>query len=185
MGIELIFRKYRYIILVFTGMLLGTALINILIRMGVSAADFLGSDYLAVYETVTVSSNMVWKYVLKARLKWFVFLVMGGVTKFSRLIFSLFVICIGVSSGALISASVTKYGIWGVLVFLISIFPQFVLYIFSFLIILKLFGRDRAVLKTEHKLLLFLAAAALLIAGSYLEASVNPLLLRKLYILMY
>ncbi len=185
MGKELIFRRYRYIILIFIGMLLGTALINILIKMGVSTIDFLGSDYLAVYETVTVSGSMVWKYVIKARLKWFVFLAMGGITKFSILIFSLFVIGVGISSGALISASVTKYGMWGILVFVISIFPQFVLYAISFVIILKMFGNDRAVFKTKHKVILFFAAVVALVAGTYLEAVINPILLRKLYILMY
>ena len=62
-------------------MIVGTVLFNIFIKLKITNADLLGNDYLAIYDSVRINGITVWKYVLKSRMKWLVFLVLAGITK--------------------------------------------------------------------------------------------------------
>ena len=128
MKASLLIRKYRFILFIFAGMIVGTVLFNIFIKLKITNADLLGNDYLAIYDSVRINGITVWKYVLKSRMKWLVFLVLAGITKIRIPIYALFTMAAGAGSGILISIMVLKYGLMGIAVFLISIFPQFIFY---------------------------------------------------------
>ena len=56
----------------------------------------------------------MWKYVLKSRMKWLVFLVLAGITKIRIPIYALFTMAAGAGSGILISIMVLKYGLMAI-----------------------------------------------------------------------
>ena len=151
MKASLLIRRYRFILFIFAGMIVGTVLFNIFIKLKITDADLLGNDYLAIYDSVRINGITVWKYVLKSRMKWMVFLVLAGITKIRIPIYALFTMAAGAGSGILISIMVLKYGLMGIAVFLISIFPQFIFYGIMYVLMLKIFIERYWIGRNEKK----------------------------------
>lgn len=185
MKASLLIRRYRFILFIFAGMIVGTVLFNIFIKLKITDADLLGNDYLAIYDSVRINGVTVWKYVLKSRMKWLVFLVLAGITKIRIPIYALFTMAAGAGSGILISVMVLKYGLMGIAVFLISIFPQFIFYGIMYVLMLKIFIESTGLVGMRKNLILAGIIIAMFIAGTYMEAFLNPIALKKLYMLIF
>ena len=183
MKASLLIRRYRFILFIFAGMIVGTVLFNIFIKLKITDADLLGNDYLAIYDSVRINGITVWKYVLKSRMKWLVFLVLAGITKIRIPIYALFTMAAG--SGILISIMVLKYGLMGIAVFLISIFPQFIFYGIMYVLMLKIFIESTGLVGMRKNLILAGIIIAMFIAGTYMEAFLNPIALKKMYMLIF
>ena len=185
MKASLLIRRYRFILFIFAGMIVGTVLFNIFIKLKITDADLLGNDYLAIYDSVRINGITVWKYVLKSRMKWLVFLVLAGITKIRIPIYALFTMAAGAESGILISIMVLKYGLMGIAVFLISIFPQFIFYGIMYVLMLKIFIESTGLVGMRKNLILAGIIIAMFIAGTYMEAFLNPIALKKMYMLIF
>ena len=183
MKASLLIRRYRFILFIFAGMIVGTVLFNIFIKLKITDADLLGNDYLAIYDSVRINGITVWKYVLKSRMKWLVFLVLAGITKIRIPIYGLFTMAGG--SGILISIMVLKYGLMGIAVFLISIFPQFIFYGIMYVLMLKIFIESTGLVGMRKNLILAGIVIAMFVAGTYMEAFLNPIALKKMYMLIF
>ena len=179
-------KKYFFskVILIY-GVSLIPMLINIFIKLKITDADLLGNDYLAIYDSVRINGITVWKYVLKSRMKWLVFLVLAGITKIRIPIYALFTMAAGAGSGILISIMVLKYGLMGIAVFLISIFPQFIFYGIMYVLMLKIFIESTGLVGMRKNLILAGIVIAMFIAGTYMEAFLNPIALKKMYMLIF
>ena len=183
MKASLLIRRYRFILFIFAGMIVGTVLFNIFIKLKITDADLLGNDYLAIYDSVRINGITVWKYVLKSRMKWLVFLVLAGITKIRIPIYALFTMAAG--AGILISIMVLKYGLMGIAVFLISIFPQFIFYGIMYVLMLKIFIESTGLVGMRKNLILAGIIIAMFIVGTYMEAFLNPIALKKMYMLIF
>ena len=118
-------------------------------------------------------------------MKWLVFLVLAGITKIRIPIYALFTMAAGAGSGILISIMVLKYGLMGIAVFLISIFPQFIFYGIMYVLMLKIFIESTGLAGMRKNLILAGIIIAMFIAGTYMEAFLNPIALKKLYMLIF
>lgn len=125
MKASLLIRRYRFILFIFAGMIVGTVLFNIFIKLKITDADLLGNDYLAIYDSVRINGITVWKYVLKSRMKWLVFLVLAGITKIRIPIYALFTMAAGSRKRNTYKHNGFKIWAYGYCCIFVSIFRKF------------------------------------------------------------
>jgi len=75
------------------------------------------------------------------------------------------------------------YNVAGVLIYLVSVMPQYIFYGISLWFLMKMIYNSE--IKIQNKIIIVIIAVMLLIAGTYMEAYVNPELLKRLYVFMY
>lgn len=174
--------RYKFVIVIFFGILIGTVYANISVKFNTSYANVLNSSYLALYNDVTVDSFKLWQYVCKTRLRDFALLCILGMTAVSKPAFLLYLIYIGISVGTLISYAVMNFHFGGVVVYLITVFPQCILYIVTIYIILRLMYDKKKNIKNLW--LAVIIAVIILLFGTYAEAYVNPWIIKNIFILI-
>lgn len=175
--------RYKVALVLFCGIAAGTAYANLIVKYGISRPQVFNSGYLATFEEVSINGMYLWQYVCKTRFRDFFLLLLLGHTKMGRVTAMLYLGYIGVCAGALISFAVMYYNLSGVLVYLVSVMPQYILYAASLWFVLKLvYNRGYM---TRNKIMIAAIAFIILLAGTYLEAYVNPELLRRIYMFLY
>ena len=133
----------------------------------IQAADSVDSVW------VKVAQEFIW-YLLKVRAIPFAVLLGLAFTKMRKMTASLFAIWTGISGGILLSIAVTELGIRGSIFCLLGIFPQFLFYIPSFLIVLSycwMYPKSRW---SREKTIM---SVGMLLSGMIMETYVNPFLL--------
>lgn len=182
-GVKKFFVSYRAALMIFAGILAGTIYANILVTYGKGQAMVFNSGFLATFDEVSINGTYLWQYVCKTRLKDFALLFIIGHTKLGKVAVNIYLAYVGMSAGALISFAVMHYNVAGVLIYLVSVMPQYIFYGISLWFVMKMiYNID---IKMRNRIIITVIAFMLLIAGTYLEAYANPELLRKLYIFMY
>ena len=90
---------------------------------------------------------------------------------------------LGICSGTLLSFDVMRYGFTGILIYVVSIFPQYIFYMTALYIMVKAMYK-----KNFHRTkmwLLIVLAFIIVIIGTYFESYVNPVILKNIYYLIY
>ena len=175
-----------FAIFIFLGIVLGTLYANISVKYNAGYVDTFGSDYLALYEEVTVDGFKLWQYVCRTRIRDFTLLCIIGFTAICKPAFIFYLIYIGVSAGAFISYAVMNYNIGGVGIYLLSVFPQYILYTVSVALLIKLlYKKTPNSPGIKNTWLVIMIAAVIMLIGTYLEAYINPYVLKQLFILGY
>lgn len=138
---------------------------------------------------MTVDNNALFSYVFRERMIKLLALAVLSTTYLGLAVCVCTIAWYGMSAGAFLSALTLRYGIKGIILALVSIFPQYLFYIPVLLALLTWcvslyrgiynrtinLGEDKTFLpKKLAKLFIILLAAA---AGCILEAYVNPYLL--------
>lgn len=180
----------RAALLFAAGLLLGFLVMNIGKGAWLINTGLLDEDTLYQMKYMTVDSGALFCYILRKRMC--VLLVLAvAVTTYLGMAVCMGAVCwYGFSAGVFLSALLLRYGIKGLVLAAVSVFPQYLLYVPAFLLFLGwaerlyrgIYSRSAAcdasdrgfVLKTLGKLALILGLAA---AGCLLEGYVNPLLL--------
>lgn len=174
---------YKFVLIMLAGIILGTGYVNLSVRMGWHTWDVFSSDFLASYADVTVNSMLLWQYVLRTRVKDFLLLSVLGITALCRPTLIAYLLYIGACMGALISSAVMHFGMTGLVIYLVSVLPQYIFYGTALYFLYKILYKRTARL-TQVGIVLSIALAVLLV-GTYTEAYMNPLLLKKLYVYLY
>lgn len=178
--------KYKFAIFIFGGIVLGTLYANLSVKYNAGYVDTFGSDYLALYGEVTVDGFKLWQYVCRTRIRDFGLLCIIGFTAICKPAFIFYLVYIGISAGAFISYAVMRYNMGGVAIYLLSVFPQYILYIVSVGLLIKLlYNKNPNAPSTKNVWIVIAAAAVIMLVGTYLEAYINPYILRKLFVLLY
>ena len=170
-----VIHKYRFVLFLFLGILLGTCYINLIKKGLIKNMDIYSDKYLS-------------DYIIKTRLRDFVILCGIGLTVFSGIFLSIYMCYLGICNGILISTAVLHYGIGGVFVYMVSVFPQYIFYGLTLFLITKLFTVSGYSIKTiaaRNVVIIIAIAIGLLLVGTYFEAYINPMLLKKLYLYIY
>ncbi len=175
--------RYRVALVIFAGIMVGTLYANLLVSYGKGQALVFNSGFLATFDEVSINGTYLWQYVCKTRLKDFVLLFIIGHTKIGKVAFNVYLAYIGISAGALISFAVMHYNVAGVLIYLVSVMPQYIFYGISLWFLMKMIYNSE--IRIQNKIIIVIIAVMLLIAGTYMEAYVNPELLKRLYVFMY
>lgn len=175
--------EYKFVIVMFLGIVVGTLYTNLSGTTGNVKWNVFNSDYLANYSDITVNSMILWQYVIKSRVRDFFLIVLLGLTALCKPFLLLYLFYVGICCGALISVAVMHYGGMGILMYLASILPQYILYGISMYFLYRILYKRTARLKNIG--IVIGIAAVLLVIGTYLEAYLNPIILKNLYVYLY
>ena len=157
------------------GFLLGILYVNFAAKNYMAEPGIFSDYFLNQFRTVQVDVREYLWYLL--RLRALPFLVLGGLsfTKARRAAAALFLVWAGASGGILISVAVLNMGIKGSLLCMAGLFPQFLLYIPAYLVLLwYCFAPSQGSWNRQKTLFVLLCMAV----GIILELYVNPVLVK-------
>ncbi|MFR1766083.1 MAG: stage II sporulation protein M [Lachnospira sp.] len=175
--------RYRFLLLILAGVVFGTCYANLMYKYGTYNKNIFTDDFLSVYDEVTINSLILWGYVCKNRLKDFLLMIILGLTGLCKPVFIAVFVMLGICSGTLLSFDVMRYGFTGILIYVVSIFPQYIFYMTALYIMVKAMYK-----KNFHRTkmwLLIVLAFIIVIIGTYFESYVNPVILKNIYYLIY
>lgn len=166
--------------------------------IGILAANWAGKEKLAQYGMmnhyyvgqlayIELDSGAYFRYLLKRRFHIFGMSVLFAYTKFGVIMLLGVIGWYSFSLGYLFVNALVCMGIQGMIIVLLSVFPQIICYAAAYYgLAKKLFGRSQELAMPigirkawkNPKLFLVLSALLCMLAGIWLESYVNPLLLR-------
>lgn len=174
--------KYQYIFMMFLGILIGTCYANIMNEFCLSW-DVFNSNYLSDYNDITVNSVILWQYVVKNRGRDIIIILLLGLTRFRKLFLSVYLLYIGACVGVLMCIAIMRFGALGLLIYVASIMPHYILYAVAIYVLYNILLRK--MICRKNKFILLMITFLLILLGTYLEAYVNPLIIKKLYVILY
>ncbi len=174
--------KYRCIMIIAAGILAGTCFANISKTFCLSWGIF-NSSYFANYNDITVNSVMLWQYIAKNRLQNIAAVTLFGLTRFRKLFLSIYLVYIGACFGTFLSIAIMRFGIAGILIYILSVLPHYIFYGLAVYILYNLLLRRQICRK--NKIVLFIVVLCAMAAGTYCEAYINPYIIKKLYVILY
>lgn len=178
--------------LFFTGFIAGILIMYFGKSVLLESTGLLDENTFVDMKYMTVDGSALFYYVLKKRMGSALILTILSTTYLGLLICTIFSIWYGAISGAFMSALIIRYGIKGLFLAVVSIFPQYILYFpaFAALLILcselnrKIYfqkygyqgveGRAKLI---SGKLIVFLVIIAVIFVGCVLESFCNPKIL--------
>lgn len=183
MKVKLWIAQYKFVLIMLLGILAGTGYANLCVQMGWKSWDVFSSSYLSSYADITVNSTMLWQYVIHTRGRDFILLSVLGLTALCRPALMTYLFYVGACAGALMSSAIMYYGAGGLMIYTVSVLPQYVFYGIALFMMYKILYKRNANLKNIGIVLGI--ALVLLLAGTYTEAYINPGMLKKLYVYLY
>jgi stage II sporulation protein M len=150
---------------------------------GIASWDIFNSNYLSEYADVSINSMLLWQYVIRARLRDFFILCLVGFTVFCRPVLLIYLLFLGICAGTLISAAVMHFGFMGLILYMVSVLPQYLFYGIALYFTYKILYIRTA--KMKNICLVLGIAMVLILLGTYTEAYLNPSMLKGLYVYLY
>ena len=181
----------RFISFFCIGFLLGIVVGNFLIPETGGEAGIMSAYFLDKFEYMDIEYSSLFVYILEKRMKIYMILVICGVTAFGCVLAYGYTIWLGVSTGAFMSLCILRMGIMGILVGMVSLLPQYLIYVPLYVFLIwrirenqEVIGscagkREKQKLWIKYFVVMFVAALVLL-AGIFLESNVNPFLMKKI-----
>ncbi len=183
-------RKNKTIMLFFLGLFLGFLIMNIGKGVLLTDTGLFDEDTLYQMKYMTVDKSAFFCYILRKRLCWLLVLAVAATTYLGLAVCMGLVLWYGFSAGMFFSVLMLRYGLKGILLALVGIFPQYLLYIPAFVLFLKwakhlyksIYSRGAGFDAGEKGFVLkkmgqLAAIVGLVAAGCVLEGYVNPGLL--------
>ena len=134
---------------------------------------------------MTVDNSALFCYVLWERLKSLLFLAVLSTTYLGLVVCGGITLWYGICGGAFLAVSVLRYGVKGILLVLVGLFPHYMIYVPGMIILLlwcQRINRKIYFEKTElgiiHSLLQLLGILLIFLVGCVLESFLNPYFLR-------
>ncbi len=173
-----------------SGMLAGFLITNMGKGILLTDKGLFDEETLYRMKYMTVDSSALFCYILRKRLCCLLFLAVAATTYLGRVVYRGAIFWYGLSAGAFLTALMLRYGVKGILLTLVGIFPQYLLYVPAFLLFLRwaehlyhcIYARGAGFDAGEKGFARIKAAQLLLIVGlvclgCLLEGYVNPYLL--------
>lgn len=129
-------RKNLYIIIFILGLVMGTILINTLSKEYCSKLNITEEYYINLIGDTIINKSDIFFNCIQKYFKEFFIILIFNCFYFGKLYNLLFTMYKGAGIGIVISVFVMKYGAGGVLVYLISIFPHYILYVPALIFVL-------------------------------------------------
>lgn len=186
----------RWLLPFLIGFVAGVLLWNFGGKSMTEESGLLDEYTLGKISSMELNHNAFFFYVLQQRTGTLWLLAMVSSTFAGIYLLYAYVVWLGFSGGALLSAAVIRYGIKGVLLMIMSCLPQYLLYLPAIFLMLGLgysfcvklyypakdtgyFGMGRKQLLLRY-FLLFLLVHLVVITGAVLESYVNPIFVTRL-----
>ncbi len=170
---------HRLFLCFLVGVILGTFLLNVFLReyatrLGVYSEYFING--VNIYEN-QVDKNAFFLYCIKKYTGEFVIILLLNMMPINMWFNRMYCIYKGVVMALLISSVTLTYGAGGIVIYILSIFPHYILYI-PFVIVSIYISLKVAELIKEHKISKFKIRAAILlvmlaVGTAFLEAYIN------------
>ncbi|MDE6312900.1 MAG: stage II sporulation protein M [Lachnospiraceae bacterium] len=179
--------RQQILILFLVGFALGILLTNLWLGNAMVSGGIMSRWFLTQFFYTDIEFSHLFWYVLEKRMKTFCLLVILGFTSAGTVVVFGFLLWLGISIGAFFSICIMQTGIMGILLALASFFPQFLMYIPVFLLLLWMIENRKGALSgmREEKQRNIRFAAALVLAmmalllGICMESYLNPFLLKR------
>lgn len=156
------------------GFLLGILYVNLIMKKYAAEPGIFSDYFLKQYQTAEiVAQEYVW-YLVKIRVTPFLLLLGLAFTKVRKTSSIVFLVWTGFSSGMLLSMAVLSMGIKGSILCIIGIFPQFLLYIPAYMVVI---WYSYTYPKNKWNTQKSVFVAMMMAAGLILEAYINPVLM--------
>lgn len=166
--------KKIFAVLLVIGFLIGIVYVNIFAKAYVASMGIFNDYFLSQYSGAELNTEEYILYIAKIRLIPVLLLLVTGCTDYKRTAASICLLWTGFSSGLILSASVLKMGIKGVLLCLTGIMPHFICYIAAyFMMLLYLFSYPDIRWNSSKTVSMIL----FLLLGIISECYVNPVLM--------
>lgn len=173
--VEMREKKRRFVLVYMAGFLAGILYANLISGDYILNAGILDDFFLEGYIKTDIDmSGYLW-YVAYTRLIPVVILAAAGSTKFKKGAVIGFLLWTGFSCGIILAAAVMKMGIKGILLCLLSLFPQCLCYVTAYVMLLWFLYFYPKVRWNISKTICFLL---FLLTGIMLECYVNPVVMK-------
>ncbi len=189
-------KNFTLLISFFIGLVAGIFVMNIGRKVLLENTGFLDEYSLYQMKYMSVNNSMFLLYVLKKRLGTVAIIALLSSTYLGIFTVYAYSAWLGISLGMLMSASVLRYGIKGVLLVVTAAFPHYLLYIPAFVILLKSayelcasiyfpakcreIRTDNNRVEIRRKCMKFAKVMAVVIMAALVESYVNPILVINL-----
>ena len=178
----------RFLIILFLGMISGTLFANFFGTKHINDWGIFDGVYMEKYNTITINYPTLWKYVAQDRIRDIVFLSIISLTSISISIFLIYLFYIGIGIGLVVSMATMQYGIFGLWLYVVSIFPQYIFYGVAFYIIANnlVKSKKNETKKPNYRLVATIIISCLLVLiGTCTEAFINPSFMKNIIYNMY
>lgn len=171
-------KERRIIIFIFMlGFLLGIIYSNLITENYVTITNIFHENYLNQYLQMKQITKDYFLFILQYRLGAFFGIGILATTRYRKIAILCFLVWTGFSAGVLAVTSVLSVGIWGMLICISALFPHFVFYIISYLIIILYCIGEH---KIEWNNVKTVAVVLLQMTGIVTECYVNPWIMKAL-----
>lgn len=140
--------------------------------------DVLSQSMLSLVKISRGNKGSLFLYVLSERLWIIPLLFLFSTTYLGRAMAYISVMWFGVSMGTICSVAILRYGMTGFLLIILSLFPQYLLYIPVFVISIKLCGEER--IPDKRFYMQFFVLEFVVIIGCLLETFLNSFFVEKI-----
>ena len=167
--------KKHFILFYMLGFFIGIVYANLMSKDYITSMGIFNEFFLSQYMQADVDiAEYIW-YVVRIRVAPVAVICALGCTRLRKLVVALFLLWTGFSSGMIMTSSVLKMGVKGIILCLIALTPHFIFYIAGYMILLWYFfsyPESRWNLSKTVSFLLFIAV------GILLECYVNPVIMQ-------
>lgn len=171
-----IFRtRKQFLVFFMPGFLLGIIYVNFIAGKYMAEPGIFSEYFLNQFQTVSVNVREYIWYLLRFRAVPFLVLAALSFTKAGKASAALFLVWTGISGGVLISAAVLNMGIKGSLLCIVGLFPQFLMYIPAYMVLL---WHCCTVPQSQWNRQKTLFVSLTMAVGIILELYVNPVIVK-------
>jgi len=186
--------KLPYVTIFIAGLLAGIIIMNLGKSVWLENTGLMDEDTLYHMKYMTVDRAALFYYVLRQRLLGILLLALMASTYLGLVVCGGVAFWYGICGGIFLATALIRYGMKGILLVIVGIFPQYLIYVPAMIGMLlwcqKLYrtiyldkafarnGRDASIL--TGRLMQFAGLLALFVIGCVLESFMNPVLLRGL-----
>ncbi|MGN1266942.1 MAG: stage II sporulation protein M [Dorea sp.] len=167
--------KSFFSIFLMLGFLSGILYANIFAQEYIISRGIMNEYFLEQYSQIDINAEEYLWYITRVRITPLIFICALGCTRLKRIVVGVTVLWTGFSGGILITSSVMKMGIKGIIFCLMGVIPHFAFYIGAYIIILWYFLQYPQGKWNVSKTIVCLL---LILLGILLECYVNPVLMK-------
>lgn len=178
----------RFLIVLFIGLISGTLFANFFGTKHISDWGIFNGAYMEKYSTISINYTTLWKYVAEDRIRDIIFISIISLTSISVSIFLLYLFYIGMGIGLVISMATMQYGLFGVWIYVVSIFPQYIFYGLALYFIANNLTKHKKIdsKNGNYKIAASIFISCLLVLiGTCTEAFINPGFMKSIINNMY
>lgn len=189
-------KRYWLILCFLAGIVAGTIFVNLFCVGEYNKFGIYGQYFVNKFENASIEKDKLFLYSLWNRSKEILLLILFAFTSFGAVLPEMFLVYKGITISTLIGVYVIQYGLGGLLIFLLGIFPHYITYTIM-IVFLVLFSRElyedfknvryknQNFLLDKRKIITYLKCIFVIIAlnmiTSYLETFINLKIVKNIF----